>query len=1363
MRHRWFAGSGDYCGFGSTGVGLAGGKIASGISTLFNIPGITTGAIVMQTSPNVMIGGIPAARAKLDGATCNGLFWTNHFPNPAALVAQGSSTVYINGMPAARVGDKLICSATIQKGENTVVIGGNTVQVLPIFDAEAIFKSILEVVALVSGVIVFGAAIAAVVAGTLTLGAFAAGLGLAATFGVGSWAAQKYLPPGWNDIASGVIDIVGIATMGKLTEGLGEPIYPPTGEVVSMATDFILPAALELRFERYYASELNQQDWLGPNWSCTWGQRVTNTGAGVVYYYPGDGRRILYELNGAHDEQGWLRNAEAGKVRLRPTLTGFEVRNDKGHLQRFDRAVGHTWLITAIEDRNGNTIHFHYDDSGALRTVDHSGGYRLRVSGTAAHITSIALEQIGGTLETLVSFTYDSAGCLSGVDNGSGQLLRYEYDSAGRMTRWTDRQVTFTEYTYDEYGRCVSSVGAGGMYHYSFSYDTASRTTTAMDSYGGVTVVRYNERKRVIARHDPNGNVTSTTWDERGNKVAVTDPEMRRTEYQYDADGNLLCSTNAAGESNKFEYNELGLPTAVTDPVGKRWLRQYDERGNVTEAGLDGGPAWQYQYDQSGNLVSATDPTSVARRYTYNTAGLVLTATDGEGHTRRYRRDEHGRVAAQIDALGHETQFRYNTLNKLGLVVLPDEAQIQWGYDPEGNITTRIGADGGAYRYSYGAYDKLQSIQRPSGAMLNFGYDLEARLSQVTNERGETWDYEYDKASRMIHEKEFSGRTQHYRYDASGFLVERTNGNGETIAIERDKAGRMLKKKSSDGAAAEFMYDANGLLTRAQNQWTTVEFERDEYGRVLREKQGDQIVESFYDGRGLRTKRRANGEEIKWRYVANGRLESRSLPGDDWLEFKRDAVGRDTERRLKTGGFVLHQEFDPMSRLTGQVTSANSLPVSERRWQYDVSGDPTVVHESLWGESHFSYDADGRLRVASRHLGVSEEFHYDAAGEIASVRTGGFRETAARQRPAMGTLEMRFIGQGGRLEKVGETSYFYDADGRTVEKREGNKGWRYEWTAESQLRAVITPDGEHWTYEYDPFGRRIKKSGPRGTTIYVWDGAVVAQEITSDRSSSWFFEPGTFRPMAKVENGKAYACVTDQVGTPRELMTCEGKLAWSAGFTAFGELDIAKANETDCPIRFQGQWFDAESGLHYNFNRYYDPETGKYLTADPIGLNGGTRSYGYVHNPLAWVDPWGLAGCVDPPQTTEELQARAAELNSTRDPWSARNGTTAVIRGTDPITGQPRDFIATEGTRMPPEWEGQLNPNEQFIGESGHAEESILNSPQTKGYSLTEGGTSRNVCRAICEPALTDQGFQLGGPAFRGMPDKTPYRMFWKP
>jgi RHS repeat-associated protein len=218
------------------------------------------------------------------------------------------------------------------------------------------------------------------------------------------------------------------------------------------------------------------------------------------------------------------------------------------------------------------------------------------------------------------------------------------------------------------------------------------------------------------------------------------------------------------------------------------------------------------------------------------------------------------------------------------------------------------------------------------------------------------------------------------------------------------------------------------------------------------------------------------------------------------------------------------------------------------------------------------------------------------------------------------------------LEKIDETHFEYDADGRTIEKRKGDQIWRFEWTTEGRLRAFVLPSGERWLYEYDAFGRRIRKNGPTETTTYVWDGGIVAEEIREkvgslSHRSAWHFEPGTFRPIAKVENGKAYACLLDQVGTPRELITSDGKLAWSARFTAFGEVEAIRENETGCSIRFQGQWFDEESGLHYNWNRYFDPETGRYLSADPVGLLGGTRSYGYVHDPLAWIDPLGLGKC----------------------------------------------------------------------------------------------------------------------------------------
>jgi RHS repeat-associated protein len=129
--------------------------------------------------------------------------------------------------------------------------------------------------------------------------------------------------------------------------------------------------------------------------------------------------------------------------------------------------------------------------------------------------------------------------------------------------------------------------------------------------------------------------------------------------------------------------------------------------------------------------------------------------------------------------------------------------------------------------------------------------------------------------------------------------------------------------------------------------------------------------------------------------------------------------------------------------------------------------------------------------------------------------------------------------------------------------------------------------------------------------------------------------------------------VCDHLGTPKELYNAQGECVWQAQHSLWGKLSLVKSksyNPTQavieqnagsndykedldfqlpnhsCELRFAGQWFDAESGLHYNYNRYYDPNSGQYLSQDPIGLAGGMRTQGYVADPVHWVDPEGLNG-----------------------------------------------------------------------------------------------------------------------------------------
>ncbi len=137
-----------------------------------------------------------------------------------------------------------------------------------------------------------------------------------------------------------------------------------------------------------------------------------------------------------------------------------------------------------------------------------------------------------------------------------------------------------------------------------------------------------------------------------------------------------------------------------------------------------------------------------------------------------------------------------------------------------------------------------------------------------------------------------------------------------------------------------------------------------------------------------------------------------------------------------------------------------------------------------------------------------------------------------------------------------------------------------------------------------------------------------------NHAEAWIYEPGSFIPVAKVSGEELWYVTTDHLGTPRELFSEDGqRVVWRADPGLWGrvEPDVPVANDdrppASCAIRFQGQWEDEESGLHYNRFRYYDPEATQYLSPDPIGLAGGVRPQGYVADPNGWVDPLGLAGC----------------------------------------------------------------------------------------------------------------------------------------
>ncbi|MFK8295830.1 RHS repeat domain-containing protein [Capnocytophaga canimorsus] len=188
--------------------------------------------------------------------------------------------------------------------------------------------------------------------------------------------------------------------------------------------------------------------------------------------------------------------------------------------------------------------------------------------------------------------------------------------------------------------------------------------------------------------------------------------------------------------------------------------------------------------------------------------------------------------------------------------------------------------------------------------------------------------------------------------------------------------------------------------------------------------------------------------------------------------------------------------------------------------------------------------------------------------------------------------------------------------------------WAYEWNANGSLKSVKKPSGQTISFEYDALGRRTAKRSGNKEILYIWSGNVLLHEVfkTNDNEQviTWVYEQGSFVPTAKLIDGESFSIVSDYIGRPVLAFDSKGEKVWSAEYDIYGKLINLQGDKAFIPFRQLGQYEDVETGLYYNRFRYYDPNTGNYISQDPIGLKGGLAFYGYVHDVNSWVDIFGL-------------------------------------------------------------------------------------------------------------------------------------------
>ncbi|TDC74277.1 RHS repeat-associated core domain-containing protein, partial [Streptomyces hainanensis] len=951
---------------------------------------------------------------------------------------------------------------------------------------------------------------------------------------------------------------------------------------------------------------------------------VTADGMILDYPRPMPGEAVM-PVEGPRWELGW--DGEPGSpMTVHQRETGHTL-----HFAPTPGRKGGELPLTAITDRNDNRIDLHYDATGAPTDVVHHGGYHLGITTADGRITELRLLSAPDQ-PTLRRYGYDERGNLTRIHNSSGLPLQLGYDDARRVTSWTDRNGDWYRYVYDDAGRCVATEGVDGFLGSRIAYDADTYRTLFTDSLGNTTVYQFNDSYQLVTETDPLGHHTHRTHDRYDRLQSVTDPLGGVSEFTYDGEGNLTGIRRADGGEATAEYNDKRQPVVIVEPGGQRWEQGYDERGNLTAITDPLGATTGYAYDDRGRLIRATDALGGVRLLENDAAGLPVGVTEPDGAVTRCVRDPLGHVAETTDPLGGVTRVDWSVEGRPLRRTLPDGSADSWSYDAENNLTAHTDRAGGVTAYELTHFDLPAARTGPDGARTEYGYDTEGNTVSVTDPRGLVWSYVHDACGRVVGETDFDGRTIRYRYDAAGRLAEQTNGAGQTVHFTRDALGEVVTRRADD-AVTVFERDALRRIVRARNADAELVLERDPLGRVIAETCNGRTLVAAYDAMGRRTSRHTpSGTRSTWRYDAAHRPLALDVAGRV-VGFAHDGAGREVERELP-GTVRLTQEWDAAHRLTGQslATAGANSPLQRRGYAYRADGYMTTISDRLASDRRFTLDAAGRVTgVDSGER--SESYAYDAVGNVIDASWPDADDSRQGERHYAGTL----------VRRAGRVGYEYDGQGRVVRQSRkllsgGSRVWRYVWDADDRLVELETPDGSRWRYLYDPLGRRIAKlrladdGAVAERTDFVWDGTRIAEQTGGDgETTTWEWQPGHHRPVAQLDrrgvDERFYAIVTDLVGTPTELVDDTGNVVRQRDTTVWGVALGDSPNGADCPLRFPGQYHDAESGLHYNYQRYYAPETARYQSPDPLGLLPALDHHSYVHNPFLWTDPLGLSGC----------------------------------------------------------------------------------------------------------------------------------------
>jgi RHS repeat-associated protein len=1007
-----------------------------------------------------------------------------------------------------------------------------------------------------------------------------------------------------------------------------EPVDLITGRVNYEYTDFELPGPIPVKWTRIWDSDSSITGPLGHGVQLSYDRCVQLwPEEEALSVTMADGRQAVFPL--LYHGESFYHPRE--KMLLRRKQNGHFILEDYNEslYYHFNHVIEpDIWRLSLIENYSGHRIQLHYT-GGYLSAITDSAGRQLLCKLDKKHrITEVKVKHRDQE-QILVTYDYNDAGDLVRITDALNQAVEIEY-SYHLMRKKTDRNGQNFYWEYDSKKRCIHTWGDGGILEGYIQYRKGHNIVT--NSLGEVTTYYFDENNLCVQETDHYGNSKYTEYTEDFEIYRQIDEEGSIVGYVYDDQSRLKEKMLPDGASQQFYYNEYNQVTLMIDADGSSQTFGYDSQRRLRFINYSNGRTISYEYNADGQLESVIETGNRKTLITYDEDDNAASLQLPDGTIAYWQYDALGRCIRSSNTVEEVRFFEYDRLNRLTAMHLPDGNTVHLEYNGYDEIT-RAADKHNKVQFEYTVLGNVKKRIR-NNTEQRFIYDTEERLRSVVNEQGRHYSFDYNKRGEIIKETGFDGLQRQYERNITGKIIKTLRPEGRYSQYEHDANGRTIRVEYHDGSWEQYSYDKNGNLQEAINEHCSIRLTRNKMGYVETEQQDTFTIQSVYDKVGNRIAVTSSlGADIQLRRDQVGQVTR--VQAAAWVaNIKYNEAGQEIERQMP-GGVISERKYDEAGRPGEHIVRRGGVVQSWKKYTWDTNNRLTNIFDALsQNNTGFKHDTLGNL--------VFAQYADNSIVHRVTDTTGNLYETKEKS-------DSKYNSGGALLENK-KYIYKYDGEGNLISKTEKatHKKHQYEWYANGMLQKVIRPDGKEVTFTYDALGRRLSKCFGGKITRWVWDANVplhewcyaekekpVAEvnewgELKYNKQEpvenmiTWVFDADKFAPAAKIVNGTTYSIVTDYLGTPIEAYDENGKRVWECVLDICGRKRSINGRPDFIPFRYQGQYEDTETGLYYNRHRFYDAETGRYISQDPIALQGGDKLYAYVHDPNLQIDIFGM-------------------------------------------------------------------------------------------------------------------------------------------